>query len=154
MVVQRKYSHFLTLTDGQAISFRVYVFVRMPLNTFGKRAASSNNPESSSSSPQVVSGDPSTKNAGIRKTHSSQHETRHKKSTTYQNMPKKDPSYNMTEKRKSLRARETITSHFRIPSSRHLEPIFTRTILNVGFATPAAWLLQIDSIWPKSGREF
>jgi hypothetical protein len=31
-----------------------------------------------------------------------------------------------------LRARATITSHFRIPSSCHLGPIFTRTILNVG----------------------
>ncbi len=53
-----------------------------------------------------------------------------------------------------VRARETITSHFRIPSSGHLEPFFTRTILNVGFATPAVLLPQIDSIWPKSGREF
>ena len=32
-----------------------------------------------------------------------------------------------------LRAHETITSHFRIPSFGHLEPIFTRKILNVGF---------------------
>ncbi len=53
-----------------------------------------------------------------------------------------------------LRARETITSHFRIPSSAHLEPIFTRKILNVGFATPAVLLPQIDSRWPKSGSEF
>ena len=53
-----------------------------------------------------------------------------------------------------LRARERITSHFRIPSSSHLEPIFTRKILNVAFATPAVLLPQIDSIWPKSGREF
>jgi len=55
---------------------------------------------------------------------------------------------------RTLRARETIPSHFRIPSSGHLEPIFTRKILNVGFATPAVVLPQIDSIWPKSGREF
>ena len=55
---------------------------------------------------------------------------------------------------RELRARETITSHFRIPSSRHLEPTFTRTILNVGFATLAVLLHQIDSICPKSGREF
>ena len=53
-----------------------------------------------------------------------------------------------------LRARETITAHFRLPSSGHLEPIFTRTILNVGFATPAVLLPQINSIWPKSWREF
>ena len=53
-----------------------------------------------------------------------------------------------------LRARERITSHFRIPSSGHLEPIFTRKILNVGFATPAVLLRQIGSRWPKSGREF
>jgi len=53
-----------------------------------------------------------------------------------------------------LRARETITSHFRIPSSGHLEPTFTHKILNVGFATPAVLLPQIDSILPKSGREF
>ena len=53
-----------------------------------------------------------------------------------------------------LRARERITSHFRIPSLSHLEPIFTRKILNVGFATPAVLLPQIDSIWLKSGREF
>ncbi len=57
-------------------------------------------------------------------------------------------------RRKHLRVRETITSHFRIPSSSHLEPIFTRKILNVGFATPAVLLPQIDSIWAKSGREF
>ena len=54
----------------------------------------------------------------------------------------------------SLRARERITSHFRIPSSSQIEPIFTHTILNVGFATPAVVLPQIDSIWHKSGREF
>ncbi len=53
-----------------------------------------------------------------------------------------------------LRARERITSHFRIPSSSHLEPIFNRKILNVGFATPAVLLLKMGSIWPKSGREF
>ena len=32
-----------------------------------------------------------------------------------------------------FRAREIITSYFRIPSSGHLGPIFTRTILSVGF---------------------
>jgi len=45
-----------------------------------------------------------------------------------------------------LRACETITPHFRLPSSGHLEPIFTRKILNVGFATPAVLLPQIGSI--------
>ena len=45
-----------------------------------------------------------------------------------------------------LRAREIITSHFRIPSSGHLGPIFTRKILSVGFATPAVLLHQIDPI--------
>ena len=54
----------------------------------------------------------------------------------------------------NLRARERITPHFRIPSSGHLEPIFTRTILNVGLPTLAVVLTQIDSICPKSGREF
>ena len=53
-----------------------------------------------------------------------------------------------------LRARERIPSHFRIPSSGHLGPIFPRKILNVAFATPAVSLTQLDSIWPKSGREF
>ena len=53
-----------------------------------------------------------------------------------------------------LRARETISSNFRIPSSGHLEPIFPRKILNVGFATPEVLLPQIDTICPKSGREF
>ena len=53
-----------------------------------------------------------------------------------------------------FRARETITPHFRIPSSGHLEPIFTRKILKLGFATSAVVLLQIDSIWPESGLEF
>ncbi len=53
-----------------------------------------------------------------------------------------------------LRARAKITSHFRIPSSCHLGPIFTRTILNVGFATPAVVLPQIAPIWHKAGSEF
>jgi len=54
----------------------------------------------------------------------------------------------------ALRAREKITPHFRLLSSGHLEPIFTRKILNVGFATPAVFLPQIGSRWPKSGLEF
>ncbi len=41
-----------------------------------------------------------------------------------------------------LRARETITSHFRIPSSGHLGPIFTRTILR---STPSATNLGANS---------
>ena len=53
-----------------------------------------------------------------------------------------------------FRARETITSHFHIPSSGHLGPIFTRKILNVDLATPAVVLPQIDPICPKPGREF
>ncbi len=53
-----------------------------------------------------------------------------------------------------LRARETITSHFRIPPSGQLGPIFTRTILGVGLATPAVALHQSDPTCPKSGREF
>jgi len=53
-----------------------------------------------------------------------------------------------------LRARESITPHFRFPSSGHLEPIFTRKILNVGFATSVVLLPQIDPICLKSGREF
>ncbi len=53
-----------------------------------------------------------------------------------------------------LRAHETITSHFRFPPSGHLGPIFTRKIHNVGLATPAALLPQVDPIFPKSGREF
>ena len=53
-----------------------------------------------------------------------------------------------------IRARETITSHFLIPSSGHLEPIFIHRILNVGFATPAVALPQIAPIWHKAGREF
>ena len=36
--------------------------------------------------------------------------------------------------------------NFRIPSSGQLGPIFTRTIRNVGFATPAVVLPQMDSI--------
>ena len=54
----------------------------------------------------------------------------------------------------ALRAREIITSHFRIPPSGQLGPIFTCTILNVGMATLAVVLTQIDPICPKSGREF
>ncbi len=45
-------------------------------------------------------------------------------------------------------------AHVYISSSGHLEPIFPRKILNVGIATPAVLLLQIDTIWPKSRREF
>ncbi len=56
-------------------------------------------------------------------------------------------------KRKGLRVRETITSHFLIPPSGHLEPLFIRTILNVGPSTLAVVLPQIDPICPKSGRE-
>jgi hypothetical protein len=41
-----------------------------------------------------------------------------------------------------------------MPSSSQLEPIFTRKTLNVGFATPAFLLLQINPICLKSGREF
>jgi len=53
-----------------------------------------------------------------------------------------------------LRARARTPSHFRIPSSGHLGPIFSRTILNVGLATSAVVLTQIDPICHKSGREF
>ena len=53
-----------------------------------------------------------------------------------------------------LRARETITAHFRIPPSGHLGPLFTRTILNVALATPPVALPQVSPICPKSGREF
>ena len=53
-----------------------------------------------------------------------------------------------------LRACEIITSHFRIPSSGQVRPIFTRAILNVALATPAVGLPQIDPTWPKSWREF
>ena len=52
------------------------------------------------------------------------------------------------------RARQTIPSHFHIPSSGQLGPIFTRTILNVGHATPPVVFPQIDTIRPKSGYEF
>ena len=53
-----------------------------------------------------------------------------------------------------LRVRETGISYFRIPPSGQLGPIFTRTILSVGFATPAVMLPQVDPIWPKFWREF
>ena len=45
-----------------------------------------------------------------------------------------------------LRARETIPSNFRLPSSGQLGPIFTRTILNVDPAMPPVVLPQIDPI--------
>ena len=54
----------------------------------------------------------------------------------------------------ALRAREIITSHFRIPPSGQLGPIFTPTILSVGLATPAVVLHQSDPTWPKFWREF
>jgi len=47
---------------------------------------------------------------------------------------------------RGFRARKTITSHFRIPSSGQLGPIFTRTILNVNHATSPVVLPQIDPI--------
>jgi hypothetical protein len=53
-----------------------------------------------------------------------------------------------------LRARETITSYFRIPSSGHLGPIFIRNILNVGLAMLAVLFPQIRPICHKSGYEF
>jgi hypothetical protein len=49
-----------------------------------------------------------------------------------------------------LRAREIITSHFRIPSSNQVMLIFTRPILNVALAPPPVVLPQIDLIYPKS----
>jgi hypothetical protein len=45
-----------------------------------------------------------------------------------------------------LRAREIITSPFRIPPSGHLGSIFTRKILSVGLATPVVLLPQIAPI--------
>jgi len=70
------------------------------------------------------------------------------------NCSRKKHSETITCKLIHIRARVIILSHFRIPSSSHLEPIFTHTILNVGFATPAVVLTQIDSICLKSGRQF
>jgi hypothetical protein len=45
-----------------------------------------------------------------------------------------------------VRARETITSHFRIPPSGHLGPIFSRKILSVDLSTSAVLLHQRDPI--------
>jgi len=52
-----------------------------------------------------------------------------------------------------LRARERIPSHFRLPSLSHLEPIFTRKILNVGFGYACGFApsdrLNLAKIWAR-----
>gem|GEM_PF-6480083 len=50
-----------------------------------------------------------------------------------------------------LRARETITTHFRIPSLGHLGPIFTHKILSVGLDTPAVYSLRSAQDAPNLG---
>jgi len=74
--------------------------------------------------------------------------------TTLQPRCELTPFYQDIHASVTVRARETITSHFRIPPSGHLGPFFTRTILNVGVATLAGVFPQINPICPKSGREF
>ena len=53
----------------------------------------------------------------------------------------------------ALRAREKITSHFRIPSSGCLWPIFDREILERALLFLRFRSLRCDQIQPKSGRQ-